>query len=98
LHKEKWQRVIRSEQKTGKPVKPRKLKKNNRKNRTVKKPIRILKKTDRFGFDFISLTLKKPNRTELNPNKKNLFKLKKPSQTGFCSKIIEPNPVGLNRF
>jgi hypothetical protein len=30
--------------KTGKPVKPRKLKKNNRKNRTVKKPIRILKK------------------------------------------------------
>jgi len=38
-----------------------------------KKPIRILKKIDRFDFGFISLKPKKPNRTQTE---------KKPSQTG----------------
>ena len=37
-----------------------------------KKPFRILKKTDRFSFGFISLKPKKPNRTQIE---------KKPSQT-----------------
>jgi hypothetical protein len=53
-------------------------KKNNRKNRTVKK--NRLKfwnnQPVRFGFGFISLKLKKPNRTQTKKTGKN------PSQTG----------------
>jgi len=49
-----------------------------------KKLIIIFNKTDRFGF--ISLKLKKPNRTQTEKNrarlKKNQVKLKKQRQTG----------------
>jgi hypothetical protein len=41
------------------------------------KPIRILKKTDRFGFGFISLKLKKLNRTQAKKTEKNRAKPKK---------------------
>jgi len=60
--------------KTEKPIKPRKLKKPNCEKKPIK-PIKILKK---LTFGFISLKLKKPNRTEnkTEPNQK------KPSQTG----------------
>jgi hypothetical protein len=78
-----------------KSIKPRKLKIKNKKNQTVKqksiKPIRIFKKTDKFGYGFISL--KPKNQTEINnrakpeknqaklektkPNRKNLVKPKK---------------------
>jgi hypothetical protein len=50
----------------------------------VKKPIRILKNRPvRFGFGFISLELKKPNRIEPKPKKpgKTEPNWKKPSQT-----------------
>jgi hypothetical protein len=74
-----------------KSIKLRKLKKNNQKNQIVKqKPIRIFKKTDKFGYGFTNL--KPKNQTEINnrakleknqakqektkPNRKNL------SQTG----------------
>jgi hypothetical protein len=72
--------------KTKKPIKLRKSeKKNNQKNRTMKKKqLEFFKNQPvRFVFGFISLKLKKPNRTELNPNKKNR---------------VKPKPVGLNRF
>jgi hypothetical protein len=62
----------------------------NRENWTVKKkPIKILKKPTgsvRFGFDFISLKLKKPNWTQTEKtraNRKNRVKPTKPSQTGL---------------
>jgi hypothetical protein len=53
--------------KTEKLIKSRKLKKPNRE----KKPIRILKKPTgsvRFGFSFIGLKLKKPNRIQTKKN------------------------------
>jgi hypothetical protein len=73
-----------------KPIKPRKLEKNNRKNQTVKKkpikPIRILKKpTGSVQFQFYKPETEK---IELNPNrKKNEPSRKKPSQT----EKTEPN-------
>jgi hypothetical protein len=73
-----------------KPIKPRKLEKNNRKNQTVKKkpikPIRILKKpTSSVQFQFYKPETEK---IELNPNrKKNEPSRKKPSQT----EKTEPN-------
>jgi hypothetical protein len=85
--------IIRGEKKTKKLIKPRKQK-NNRKNQTVKKNwLKFWKNRPvRFGFGFITLKLKKPNRTQTG---------KKPSQTGlnrFCHKKTEPKQVGLNRF
>jgi hypothetical protein len=62
----------------------REIEKNNRKNRTVKKnPIRIFKKTNRFGFCFIGLKPKNQTKPKLiiEPNKKNRAKQKKLSQT-----------------
>jgi len=64
-----------------------KLKKNNKKNQTVNKKLNRLKfwknRPVWFGFSFISLKLKKSNRTEPNPNgkktEKNQAKQKKPS-------------------
>jgi hypothetical protein len=71
--------VSKKTKKSRKPRKPEK--KINRKNQTVKKKpikqIKILKKpagSVRFGFGFISLKPKKPNRTQTR---------KKLSQTGF---------------
>ena len=81
--------------KTKKLIKPRKSeKKNNRKNRTVKKNrLKFWKNRPvRFGFDFLSLEPEKPNRTRTEKTGKNGAKPKKPSQTGlnrFCSK--KPN-------
>jgi hypothetical protein len=46
-----------------------------------------------FGFGFISLKPKKPNRTEPNPNRKTEPNRKKPSQTGlnlFLSNKTKP--------
>ena len=70
--------------KTEKSRKPEK--KYNWKNRTKKKPIKILKKQAGsvwFGFGFISKKLKKPNRTRKNRKKTELnrAKPKKPSHT-----------------
>jgi hypothetical protein len=45
----------------------------------------------RFGFGFISLKLKKPNRTQ---TKKNLSQIGKKTE----SNRTKPEPVGLNRF
>jgi hypothetical protein len=75
------------EKKTEKSIKPRKLeKKNNRKNRTVKKNrLKFKKKTNRFDFDFINLKPKKLNRTKPKLEKK-------PSQTEKTEQI------DLNRF
>ena len=78
-----------------KPIKPRKLEKNNRKNRTVKKPIKILKKP--AGSVRFYKQKNKPNRTQTEKNRKKtepnrfepVFVLK--NQT-------EPKSVGLNRF
>jgi len=55
--------------KTKKPIKP---KKPNREKKPIKL-IRILKKKQpvRIGFGFISLKLKKPNRTETEKTKPN---------------------------
>jgi hypothetical protein len=74
--------------KTEKPIKPRKLEKNNRKNRIVKKnQLNRLKfkknRLVRFGFGFISKKLKKPNRTPTEKNQKKT----KPNQAK-----IEPKP------
>ena len=95
--------------KTEKPIKPRKPEKNNRINRTVK--INRLKfKKNRpvwFDFGFISLKPKKPNRTELNSNRKKLEKIEpKPSQTEktdpnrFESVVVQkkPNRTKISRF
>ena len=78
-------------------------KKNNRKNRTVKK--NRLKfwnnQPVRFGFGFISLKLKKPNRTQTKKTGKNPSQTGKnrasPVWTGFCPKN-KSKLVGLNRF
>jgi ribonuclease PH len=57
-----------------KTEKPRKSEKNNRKNRTVKKTMKILKKpTGSVRFRFYKPKTKKPNRTQTE---------KKPSQIG----------------
>jgi len=77
--------------------KPIKSEKNNLKNRTVKKNRLNFKKTDRFGFGFISLKPKKPNRTQIEKNKK------KTSQTGKTqsqndSNRKKPSQIGLNWF
>ena len=87
-----------------KPIKPRKPEKNQ-KNRIVKKHrlnrLKFLKNRPiRFGFGFISLKPKKPNRTqtETEPNRKNRAKT---VWTGFYPKKLkrtEPKPAGLNRF
>jgi hypothetical protein len=79
--------------KTEKPIKPRKPEKNNWKNRTVKKPIKILKKpTGSVWFWFF-----KPGTEKTEPN------WEKPSQTGKKPSQNEPNrkkpsQTGLNRF
>ena len=60
------------------------MKKPNREKKPIK-PIKILKKTGRFGFGFISLKPKKPNRTEPKQKKTKLNQQKtkpKPSQIG----------------
>jgi len=67
-----------------KSIKPRKLEKNNQKNQTVKKNrLNRLKFWEnqpvRFGFGFISLKLKKPNRIQTGKTEPNW---KKTSQTG----------------
>jgi hypothetical protein len=70
-------------EKIKKSIKLKKLKKIIEKPNHEKKPIRIFKNQPVwFGFDFISLKQKKLNRTKTG---------KKPSQTGFCSKITELN-------
>jgi hypothetical protein len=70
--------------KTEKHIKPRKPEKNNWKNRTVKKPIRILKKlTGLVRFYKLETKKTEPNRTQTEKNQK------KPSQIG---------KTGLNRF
>jgi len=61
------------------------LKKSNRK----KNRLEFLKNRQvQFGFDFISLKLKKPNQTQ---TKKTGPNRKKPSQTG------KPSQIGLSR-
>jgi hypothetical protein len=86
--------------------KTEKPKKNNWKNRTVKKksikPIKILKKP--IGSIRFQFYKHKTKKTELNPNKKKLEK--KPRQTGKNrAKLVfvlknrtESKPAGLNRF
>ena len=69
---------------TEKPIKPRKLKKNNRKNWTVKKNrlnwFEFWKNQPVwFGFVFISPKLKKPNRTD--PTEKTEPTRAKPEKT-----------------
>jgi hypothetical protein len=67
------------------------LKKPNRE----KKPIKIFKKTYQFGFGFISLKPKKPNRTQTEKNReKNRAKPENPSQTGFCPKKLNRTETG----
>jgi hypothetical protein len=76
--------------KTKKLIKSRKPEKKLKKPNREKKPIKILKKPTgsvRFGFGFISLKLKKSNRTKLK-QKKNRVIPKKPSQTGLNISII----------
>ena len=87
--------------KTKKPIKPRKSEKpekqNNQKNQTVKKNWlnRLnFKKTDRFGFGFISLKPKKPNR--IQTEKKNQSKPEKTEQN--WAKPKKPSHTDLNRF
>jgi hypothetical protein len=67
--------------KTEKLIKSRKLKKSNREKKLIK-PIRILKKTDRFGSVRFQFYRHETEKTEPNPNQKKLKK--KPNQ-------IEPN-------
>jgi hypothetical protein len=60
-----------------------------------------LKKTDRFGFVFLSLEPEKLNQTE-KPEKKP-SQTEKPSQTGKKprqnqAKLENPSQTGLNRF
>jgi len=67
-----WTKKIKKKKET------EKIKKKIEKNKLWKKPVKILKKligSVRFGFDFISLKPKKPNRTQTEKNRK------KPSQT-----------------
>jgi len=94
--------------KTEKPIKLRKPEKKNRKNRTKKKPIKILKKSaGQVRFRFYK---QKTEKTEPNPNRKKPEKNR--AKTGK-SKKTKPNrfepvfvlknrtelkPVGLNRF
>jgi hypothetical protein len=87
--------------KTEKHIKPRKPEKNNRKNKTLKKSIRILKKPNGLVRFYKPETKKtEPNRTQTEKNQK------KPSQIGktdlnrflFLKNRIEPKPVDLNRF
>jgi hypothetical protein len=87
----------RMSKKLKKPIKLWKLKKKNWKNRTIKKPIKILKKpTGSVWFRFYKPKTE-PNRTEpkqkktekkpsQNPNRKNWAK---PVWIGFCPK--KPN-------
>ena len=63
--------------KTEKPEK--KLKKLNRE----KKPIRIFKKTDRFGFGFISPKPKTKPKSITEPNRKNQVKSEKTEAIGW---------------
>ena len=87
--------AIRDKKKIKKLIKPIKQKKNtNRKNRTVKKNwLKFWKnRLVWFGFGFISLKLKKPNRTQTEKTRKKPNQIKKPSQIGlnrFCLK--KPN-------
>ena len=67
-------------------------KKNNWKNRTEKKPIKILKKTT--GLIRFRFYKQKTEKTEPNRNRKNGKKpsqTEKPSQTGFLPKKTKPN-------
>jgi len=58
--------------------------------------MKILKKTHRFCFDFLSLKLKKPNRTQTkNPSQPE--KTEPNLELVFVLKT-KPKPVGLNRF
>jgi hypothetical protein len=70
-----------------KPIKPEK---NNQKNRLNRLEF-LQNRPVRFGFGFISLKLKKPNRTQ---TKKNLSQIGKKTE----SNRTKPEPVGLNRF
>jgi len=84
--KRKNEMLARGEKKLKKSIKLRKLEKNNLKNRTVKKLIKILKKLTgsvRFGFGFISPKLKKPSQTSLNQS---------------LSQKTESKPISLNQF
>jgi len=70
-----------------------KLKKNNRKNRTVKKNRLKLKKNRSVRFGFISLKPEKLNRTQTKKKfgkkpSQNQAKPEKPSQIGFCPKKL----------
>jgi hypothetical protein len=79
---------FRGKQKTSKkPIKPEK---NNQKNRLNRLEF-LQNRPVRFGFGFISLKLKKPNRTQ---TKKNLSQIGKKTE----SNRTKPEPVGLNRF
>ena len=59
--------------KTEKLIKSRKLKKPNREKKLIK-PIRILKKTDRFGSVRFQFYRHETEKTEPNPNQKKLKK------------------------
>jgi hypothetical protein len=86
--------------------KPRKSEKNNWKNRTVKKNrLKFWKNRPiRFDFGFISLKLKKLNRTQTEKNrkktepnrKKTELNRAKPIWIGFCPK--KPNQTETGRF
>jgi hypothetical protein len=84
-------------QKTKKTEKTRKkLKKSNREKNQIK-PIKILKKPTgsvQFGFSFISLKLKKPNRTQTE--KKPSQTEKKPSQNRFEPDFFLKNQTETN--
>jgi len=64
--------------------------KDEQKNRKTEKIEKITEKTDRFGFGFISLKPKKPNRTSTGKNQA------KPVWTDFCPK--KPNRTETDRF
>jgi hypothetical protein len=80
-------------------IKLKKFKKIAKKTKPCKKINYNFEKTDWFGFDFISLKLKKPNQTEpekkkTEPNRKKPSQTKKSSQTGlnqFLSQKTKPN-------
>jgi hypothetical protein len=74
--------------KTGKLIKSRKLKKPNRKKNQLNQLEFLKNRPVQFGFGFISMTLKKSNRTEP--------KQKKTSQTG--KKPIQTEKIEPNRF
>jgi hypothetical protein len=74
--------------KTKKLIKSRKLEKNNRKNQTMKKKlIKILKKPT-GSVRFYKSEIEK---TEPNPNRKNIVKPEKNSQNQVKLKKTEPN-------